>query len=1750
MIINSVTALNTFPNEELQINLNPINVTIARERLGIYFYSLVHDTGLQRFSLDTDYGVQSINSPFTTFTYPSCFTNIPDDFPVKWTVSACDSYLYGSFSADTSAFSVFPTCPYPIIERINTHEIRVSAGFLPYSFYDGLVTKDEYRLANVSPSLIPASDYSCQIICTSGYPAKHKNKFIASYLQNSTQNLNLNLSPNIVPESLAISFAAITATDAEATQVLSYADAVRLGYIYAFHTNWWWCRYGNCGPVVVPASVFPSEDEITNQLTKGITYSYTTWGNPDDNTKLVGRELEGLPPSITYPYIGSSSNINYNTGEVNIRTPNFIIPRNTGIEVTYDTRPVSSVSTNIVNISSISDNYYQLSAAEPIVYSNFVFVPSSTGPIPGVTYPEFTIKFIPQISVYSQTLSSIQISACMIDNFFQTESPITDGPDKIQIKFIERARDLTLSARSLNTNEVYGYNEWFPLSSHFEFFNDGMANNHTAVFEISTYRDSRYNNSFVDFILNKDKAAVYPVLSDITDINARLTVNIYPNYDPTLRVKWTADPPENITFIDNITQQNVLPDTLVPAGFLDWTVSNFGVERTILTIYSEEYDVSGTTTWFPSAGIWPNVYLMLDGVTDDYNKINYNELSALCVYRELNYRVPTNAAIAWKEVLDDSNGSFVLKNRERQTLQEDVLYPSLLRNSIIAPEISTVPTFSDPKLVSFNVNCHVLGPYYDLRTSKILGYRQFPANNFSISISGDEGTLRDSQNFRNSVFTTSANVLLTVNMSGISAQETDIYWATDNGFSTTGVSALLPLSSSFCVGVTAYDAIPYTGNFRYYNFNENTCLFLLTSLSPFDYISFPRYISAPTEQLTLANYSISSYGLTSYAAPCFTNYVEFSASAGFDTYIYTVHTRPLSSNSNIFSYPVNTSVLSAVSAVNISVKAFNQYFAEDDILTVYNSASADNSSIYKQKLSWTSLPTLSTSLTVNNPIFNIRQPRIPLALTLDLTPYDVTYSQFDIIVDDGIEPYTFQYEGAGSEIVYITNFTTDQTQPFSMLENNDTIFNVSLSGTALCKLYGTDMCPIEYTFQTNAVAFTAFDVIPALDIFTQKNLVSSTEVVTISTHFPAKPYYSYIFNDGLDNIYTFTNNITLTAIYSPVGFYSPSVTATNSIFNVVTEFTWDNFILSKDEFMEYDDQLTRQIPDKLVLANEDCRIRENDWQFADTFNTQITKLYENVDKLISDASVVDTNFPKLYLGWYGERNGVTKWRFDETYTNKYDAINFKNLRDICFYENKFVILRDNKIVISNDDQTLSTVFEITRIPDAELFTSPNKLLISNNRLGVLDTQLRKVFIFELNFAQSSVTLTHYWGGTGDRTSRTRLNNPTDFKADQDGNIYIVDADSKLIKVYNKHLNWTYHIDLTDYAIYDRPLSISFAEDKLLILTDNNRVVILANDLQIDDIIENINGSNVTLNPIDSYVFYTFDTDTLYYYYLNGTLIGSKQYNNIETIRSVAFHDGQMYIMCDDIILKAVDFIDTQSVLTEAATLSSWPLSSILVTPDETISDIVFNDSFEKLYNNINDVYSDITHKFVYNIDPAGAHISTEILPIQPNEIAPLSGLELLGANEIVSYETINRNFDILNNNIKSVKDMLDVRITYVTASNIIWTWEYHKLTHPQFPTSTRHPLSWEELMPSRSILNEAISGITWNNIAYSDPAVDNHFPISWVWSQMACQCIHPVSWEEMEIDFPTGRMDYTWEDLENNCSREPKEIFSNCIKIC
>lgn len=1759
-ILNSVITLSSYPFEKIGIFLDDTVAPEVSSRFGMRIINNTWDYDVPQLTWGEHYFKQRgaepdlLNSPSLSDLYdidysasykmPYDYINIPDAFPLFFETSAVPgNHLLLTFRGGTSAITVFPSTPYPIINQISNTQFSVSGGFYSISAVDQeLGISDLYKNLDESYIVDLASNTGLNIkfghhsytgpgsVVYQMYPdgyvsASRKNFVLKTQTNNSNANPLVNqlippvspYSKGIVPESFQMTF---TVSGANLEDAIDYTIG-----------------YGS---------------------TNG-AYHY-----------LSGIELQGIdPPLLKLGKLDAANaklSLSLNTG--------YFIPKGENYLVSYQASAVpyvkSTTSSFRHGISAFEGtNYYQISAQNSPYFYNYKFNTDTNR-------DAFTIYFEPQIKTAQTESSSLYVSAIMHDNFYQTEFPIVENKNQFRMKFVEESNDLSLTAVDLNDNHPYIQNQWMPASSVFKFVNDGIANAFTVTTTLSSFKDDIYTLEPYRFILNKEKATSYLSVSAFSENWALIQGNIFPNFDPAENVVWHVEPSQNIKIYDysdssdlnyDLTNPNILSplpsveltlDSATPANSLGLIVNNLGVDITKITLYSTEFDLSASTLWFPPSSVYNNITLDLDAVVNDLDPIASASISSYFVKNNMRYLAPSKGSIIWKETNNDPRGSTTIYQQSSAIqIFEDVIYPASTNTNIVNAIMDVGESEVNPQKIIFSYNANIFGnksddplsESYNVVDSISIPVRQYPANQgIYISLSASDGTIISSKDYNSKFFldnTLSATVIAVSSDFSV-LPLSSVYWNIPGNTGLNAYSAIFPLENSYCVEVSAFNVRPKNGNFGYYNFTDKLCINILPSSYPvLDYISFPEYNMFPAEKLESDFYNLSYLGSNGLTAlkQCLTNIV-LSAFGGFDSYHYQIGTKVVTSTNNLEIISVNYSDVSASGIVQIS--AFNDIFPPENTLTVYNYVSSDNSDVFHQDVLSVDIPALTGILGVDNQNIDLRNP---------------VDQYFDINLDfpfDGIEATgTFQYVLCGTNGRIYSNdialdksysaqekYTLNPSDLFSIKENTYNTINLQLTGNIVKTIPGGPACTFDQYFATNTITLSVFDG-PDLEIYTPHNIYSTNQIISVYNHtteFP-DPFTSFKFNDGLGHITTgLTYSDTISASYSAEGTYSVTLSAIHPT-NGTTIKTWDNLFIIKNTFDEYDSEIVRTFPDEIVLPYQlsDVLVKPNEWQWNTQINDKLQKLYTNFETLSALSYSWDINVPKLNIGWLGERNGVIRWNYDTPPVFPYYQSEFIDLKDFTKIQDTWVLINDNRIEFRTDDYNLTLIYSTDHITDGEKFVNPSHVVYieQTNKLVILEKSNNTILVFDVG-DNYSLTLTHYWGGVGERSGRTHLNNPTDLYSNG-ADIFVVDSDSLNIKIYNTYLNWKNQIDHSEWTTNNYPISVTTDLTAIYVLTSTGKVYIFDHNLVCITTITTTTGTKIYGNQ--SGFLWIVNNGLVYVYTIGGVFVN--QYQTSSKISRLFFNNREIYGLNYFSILKFVDFAQIKDTSDGSNVVNEY--QTIAVNPNEPITDFVYNDSTRKLHDNILSFANSLTHKFVININEFDQFVNHEIQPITIDEqVLTTSSYQALGINELVSYETVNRGLTNVWNDLELLRQMVDVRKSRIQSTDVDWTWIYHTINQTQNINDNRRPLSWLELASKSTRFSPSLSAIDWSR-AFGGGYERNHMPVHWVWEEMSCNCIWPVTWEQMECGQKFG---YSWDYLANHCSFTPVKSFDDCLSSC
>jgi hypothetical protein len=962
---------------------------------------------------------------------------------------------------------------------------------------------------------------------------------------------------------------------------------------------------------------------------------------------------------------------------------------------------------------------------------------------------------------------------------------------------------------------------------------------------------------------------------------------------------------------------------------------------------------------------------------------------------------------------------------------------------------------------------------------------------------------------------------------------------------------------SACVTLSGISGKPVDGNFQVYNFTDKMCFFNLSATNNFDYIAFPSNIFVPTLEggiirnttpLNFTNYT-NSQGLTSFDS-CHTEIVNLSATPGFDTYAWQIGSKITESVENTASIPI---VYNDVSGTNIvSVSAFNSIFRRDGKITSLNSAVSDNSNRFRQPFVFYNFPSPSATIGLSNTMINTDRysETTNLNCVIDTEYASLNNYTLNIVLSSSNGIQTKPVNNNQSTFNSLLNIGIANTE-FIIKENSYNAMVAYVSGNIGVTIPNFDFCPEQTSIISNVVHLTAYNG-PNLELYTTESIVSTyTDVVFYNNsnlNFQsanAPKFTSFVFDNG-EGVTQSTSAFEITASYTTEGSKSPAITGYLNDGRIFTRI-WNDMITVKNDSQLYNYDITREFYKTISLpySLSDTLIKPNDWQYASTINSVFDKLANNIDHLSAMGYINNINFPKAYGGFLGSKFGNFKWHMVHEPVDLGNDIFFE-LKSAQIIGEKMLAINNHDICIYDISTTPSLLHTISRIGDGETLQNPIKLFYNDNTkiLYILENARQLMFIcnFDIN-DPSSIKLTHYWGGLGERTDRTKLNDPIDFCIDSTNNLFIADRDAKLIKVYNKNLNWIRNIE-----IGNRPLSIHNTGERFCVTLDTGTTIIMDRFGNIENQIEVSGSSNSILNNLNDGIIYIVVADTIHKYTTNGTYVTQKLYPS--KINDIIFDTTHGFIICGNFIIRFIDFIQIETLFTESENISAFSRNNFFINEHEFVTSYVYNDSFKKIFDNITILNKSLSKKLNVDLDGYRAVITqySADFTAPPITATPV----FLADNEPVLYDTINRQIINIFDNLDQLREHLDVRFNYPSnMDDFKWRWINHYIDRVQGPTLDKNPVTWSELKSSQIIGSTTLSSISsWGYIR--EGLEGNHGEICWNYQSTQSNSYFPLTWADVESYNNDGQYTYglTWADLEDDCCKIPDIVFADCISAC
>lgn len=1716
MILSNVSTLCAFPNEKIGIFLvntaDPISDASVTFNITNNIYANGDDlvmwqsaptfkqSGAETLVLSSELLSSYYDSDKTdTYILSTYNLDIPNDFPLFIDSSTLLNHsIQLELNGGLSSITIYPSRILPLItdnsdyDNDEIYKYTLSATLLPLTaFSDDIITKSQY-LKNLDMSLLTYLDPSIlDISSISAYSNSHKKDYVWSTTKNATRTLGnkngligskiLANKPElyIIPESFSITFPLSSKTTGE---------------IYKYSAN----------------------------------VAKTTSAN---NYQLSGFNIDGETPfsSTNKPSLYKTST-SWNA-YISLNT-NFIVPANSPITVSYDTSATVLTSTDFY-WSKISNDTLALSTRMPL-YEYLFNIPLS-GTTSG-TNTQIKLLYTPEISI-DQTTNDSLLNITLYDNCYNSFFPLSSNRTHWQGKINEIYNDYSLSAKI--NDVIYQVGEWFTISENpIYLINDESANAYSINLDLTNINGANYKTNTSRFVLNKERALISIDTLSSTDYSVILEGTILPEYISSDQISWNVFPSNNIIayeWINGARGEQIELDTLIDANDVSVELINLGIDQTKITLYSSLYGASALTYWFPSSGVYQDLSLKVDGSLISNTLNPFAQLSAFVVKNGMTYPVPETGNIIWNE---NNNQTVDFISSANNSFVENNTYPSTQEYTTINPKLYSTKTTEKDNNTSFNFFANVIDENYNLTSNKIISVPTFPSGaNVYATLSASTGKIINTKETESLFFTTSATISALANIGDFSSFNS-IHWKLPNGDISIGESIIYDLTSSACLGISAFSAIPSTGNFDSFDFVDEICLYVLGAEPPtLDFKAIPQYKFHPTKLLSFSDNSYTSSNGLRFLRSCDTQNFLISTFSGFDKYYYKIGNSPiLSSTSNIETITLNKTDI-GTSAVYIS--AFNEIFVETDPVTVYNSCSSIASNKYNGFVSYLSPQTITPILTIDKQIYNVEidsLKTIDLNVAFTSNNYDALSTNFVFVLStyDGIKKSNvISFEGNTYDLS--TKFSYVSSDFFGIPYDSFVPMNLYVSGYFIKSPKNYDGCSSIQTFNTisNKTSLSATSG-PFPNIFRTSNIGETNEVIEYINE-SSFAFSEFLFEDG-NNHYqrTYNTSTTLTGQYTSIGFYTPSLTG---YFNdnrqpIITEFPY--FILIKDVFEEYDPSVVRSLYSELTLpySLEDVKIKENSWQTAKTLNDSINKIKTNIEFLSANCYAYDSNFPKNLIGWQENKYNKQKWYYTSHSTNNtYDYSYFSDI----FVNDRIYKIENDKIIISENDFTNTLILSSDHITTGETFKNLKQIVYNNelNKIIVLDSDY--IYVFD-NDNDTELKLTHYWGGNGDSSISTSLNSPVDLTIDHDNNLYVTCKSSKLIKIYNAYLNLYKTITLTE-----TPTSCDSNDSYIFVLTESNKLIKFDKNT-----LEELNSYDFTGNLVRA----NKDSQGLLYILTNSAIVviteDGKQINSYEEyLTGLSFYNNEIYGIRKTSIVKLIDYIEKLTTFSNTWIASSFNWDSIFIDKYEAISPVALNDSFKKIHDNLVIFANDLKLKFTTQVDPYYNVLSHSMDTMTTAErLLTDDSFVPLGINEIVGYETINRYIENIFVDLDKLKTMVDVRKDY--NYNICWTWKKHKINVAQNTSKRINPFSWYELRDDKKANSYLLSAITWEN-ATSCQEENNPFPLCNNWISLGCKCINPTHWTHWYCGSSTIT---NWNSLTSDCCTHATKFFDDCISIC
>lgn len=1594
MIVIGISSINSWPNEKIRIYPQAISPALLQVR-----FDTLYSKNFFADQLNTNFGWLTSVANNTLIYNPNSHPLIdyPTVFPLDWNVIyQDDNFLQGEIVMEqgVSGFTIFPSHVFPKHLSKTTNTLEISC-----MLTNALLLKDEHSVN---------SDWN-------GYYVDYS-KCLSSPQRNLTGSLSSWSYDRAYYASCRENYKAVTVSNSHSATTFTFNFPVS----------------------VIPESVM-IDLPITNVDPTKSPYGYTG----DSTYKIYDFKrdgnLRGLIRSdlLENPITGS---INYSTGLVSINYTNGYFASAGDVLVNYRTKnPTTDLSAkNLYNnvwypYSAVISDHVLFSGSKPLyLYDIPFFFKDYQNYIPTINWHLSSI-------VTNSGASSILVSSVMVDNFFQNSWHLKDSENYLKLKYENIGTENLKTLSGFIDNSLILENVWYPASCDFEFRNNNFFRSYNVAMTLSSVNDCIQTRN-INFNLNNDKTTILVnVIS--SDRNSALVqaASEAPLHAP-YGVKWTFDPPDNITLKSAILTGNSIPvDTYVaPTTSMLIYVNNLGVEDTYINFTTEEYGASARAKWF-SSEVLSALPFKIFGEVDVMNETRIGSLSAKLEKNSLFYPIPSWSNVQWTEHKTPATEATIAatsKKTGKPVLFDNYYtgYEAGVLNFQVSAKCNN--TFALDVLIP--VSARNFSPVHNL-TSNLLQFHipERPCLSYaSMYLSGDNDLYYNGLNSCTTIPVKlgTNTILLTANVATLAIDnESQIQWYYDDNYFGSGISLSANLSSSFLttssLKVFVSAASAKYGNFPLFNYEDTVNVCFVPDLIPFKFELWPSYKWLGTTKVPISSKNDSG-GVSAYGF-CHTECFNFSALSGFDLYKCEIDGIITEHNSSQFSRCVSHQTTGTKC---VSMTAYNSCFDSKCGSNKFNYAKTTGTNKLNQCISYKDFPKGNNNSSISNRNFNLNNANnrfFDLTLKVDYpnSPVKIQNGEFSVCLNGLCEYLDFHSNGE----TYRGEWTlVDKDSLFYIEENTYNILNLYIAPSGYKTIPNEDYCSVFETVSTKTLTVSVYHG-PEIAFFTPFNCVSANEPLTIfndTENFTNNFGYSSFRIDFGDNTIKFypASSESFTKSYSSLGSYSWNITGTfkNRDTNIVT---YKDFVKVQLPCTYIDEStIIRKFPSVVELPYPCCDLQEiaNDWTTADKINKLFYKIDQNFQYIKNLTTVYDPNIPNFYVGWIGNKNS-SKLKYNFNNNSNYTQYTFSNLTDIFYKNEKFYVIDDKNIVLLNDGFYPEMYYNSPNITEGELFQKPTAIQYSDtfNEIYILDELKNSFYIFTYNLGL--LNLKYYFGGTGSASVKTKFNNPKDFTVGENGNIVIADTKNKVIKIFTRYLNWVKTVEL-EYE----PISVTFDGDYYYVAGISK---IEKFDLFFNKVLE-WGNDNVNLKKIR----YNKDfKGNLYFVYsdkvenFNGFGIRKGSYKLPKnTYASVAYNGKNVFVAE---INKIHKFCECEQYIQLCNLRGScfWEKESYYFDGDEFRQPSLFEDSFGKIWSNFNKFKDLIEYRFVEYKDPYTDEFVSFGLERETTSAINLE-LPSTGMNESPDFITLGREINKVCNNTNKLLDLVDVKRKYKTYS--------------------------------------------------------------------------------------------------------------------